>query len=177
MRTLRRGKNIILKVPIQIAVKRNRDYTHKVGLAVGMDYMFVSDKGNNYGENYAEYQYRLNNYIAAAQKRYSKNKKDNPGRNKYFAGKRKLEAALHTYINSEINKMLQTEKPETLYIPKLPQNSGKGVNKQINHSITMWQRGFLCIGYAKTCRTRKVMYQERSSKVCSAGRRPICLIL
>lgn len=153
-------KSIILKVPIQIAVKRNRDYTNKVGLAVGMDYMFVSDKGNNYGENYTEYQYRLNNYIAAAQKRYSKNKKDNPGRNKYFAGKRKLEAALHTYINSEINKMLQTEKPETLYIPKLPQNSGKGVNKQINHSITMWQRGYIRKRLVQKCREQSITVIE-----------------
>ena len=59
----------------------------------------------------------------------------NPGRKKYSTKKKKLEAALHTYINAEINRMLKAEKPKVIYVPKTPAQKAEST-KKINNSVS-----------------------------------------
>ena len=65
------------------------------------------------------------------------------GRKKYKARKAKLDAKLETYINQEINRMLEQEKPKIIYLPKLPGNSQGGYNRKINYSIGIWKKGLI----------------------------------
>lgn len=152
--------NIVIHVPIETRIRQNRDYRKTVGLAMGIRNMFVTDQGNIYGEKYSEYQYALADFVRAGNTRYWKNKVNNPGRKKYMAGRERLEAALHTYINAEINRMLKTERPAVIYLPKLPQTSKAGVNKRINHSVNMWQRGYIKSRLIQKCRERSIELVE-----------------
>lgn len=152
--------NIVIHVPIETRIRQNKDYRKTVGLAMGIRNMFVTDQGNIYGEKYSEYQYALADFVRAGNTRYWKNKANNPGRKKYMAGRERLEAALHTYINAEINRMLKTERPAVIYLPKLPQTSKAGVNKRINHSVNMWQRGYIKSRLIQKCRERSIELVE-----------------
>lgn len=152
--------NIVIHVPIVTRIRQNKDYRKTVGLAMGIRNMFVTDQGNIYGEKYSEYQYALADFVRAGNTRYWKNKANNPGRKKYMAGRERLEAALHTYINAEINRMLKTERPAVIYLPKLPQTSKAGVNKRINHSVNMWQRGYIKSRLIQKCRERSIELVE-----------------
>jgi putative transposase len=135
--------NIIIHVPVEVQVKSKEGYDNRTGLAVGLFTMFVTDQGHIYGEKYGEYQFALADHIKEGNARYRKNRNSNPGRKKYNAQKARLEAALHTYVNAEINRLLETEKPAMLFVPKLPRNSKAGINKSINYSVGMWQRGYV----------------------------------
>lgn len=148
--------NIVIHAPVETRVKQHEDYCRKVGLAVGIRTMFVTDEGHIYGEKYSEYQYALSDYVREGNIRYRKNKEKNAGRKKYMAGRERLEKALHTYINAEINRMLRTEKPIVIYLPKLPQSSKAGVNKRINSSVSMWQKGYVRKRLAQKCAEQSI---------------------
>ncbi len=148
--------NVVIHVPVETRVRENTDYQKEVGLAMGIRTMFVTDEGAVYGERYSEHQFALADYVRKGNSRYRKNKDNNPGRKKYMAGRDRLEAALHTYINAEINRMLRTEKPAVIYLPKLPQSSKAGVNKRINSSVNMWQKGYVRDRLTQKCREQSV---------------------
>lgn len=148
--------NIVIHAPVETKVRRHEDYQRKIGLAVGIRNMLVTDGGNVYGEKYSEYQYALADYVRENNIRYRRTKGKNPGRKKYMAGRQKMEAALHTYINTEINRMLRTEKPGVIYVPKLPQSSKANVNKRINSSVNMWQKGYVRNRLTQKCREQSV---------------------
>lgn len=152
--------NLIIHVPVETRIRQNHDYQNAVGLAVGIRTMFVTDQGHIYGEKYSDYQYALADYVREGNSRYRRNRTKNPGRKKYTAGKERLEATLHTYINAEINRMLQTERPAVIYLPKLPQSSKAGINKKINNSVSMWQRGYVRNRLSQKCKEKSIELVE-----------------
>lgn len=149
-------KKITINIPLEVRQRRPKGYEGETGLAMGMRSMFVTDQGNVYGERYMEYQSALTDYVREQLPRHRKNAKNNPGTKKYSAKKARLEEALHTYVNMEINRMLETERPKTLYVPKLPARSKAGVNKRVNATISMWQKGFVKSRLTQKCRERSI---------------------
>lgn len=149
-----------INIPMETKIKPQRECTNEVGIAVGMETMFVTDKGNAYGSRYGEYQYALTEYVRKGILNYHKNARNNPGRKKYNAGKRKLEATLHTYVNAEIKRMLETESPRVIYVPKLPPVPKAGYSKKINNSVSMWQRGYVRQRLAQKCAERSIRVVE-----------------
>lgn len=160
--------NIIIHVPVETKVRQHEDYHREIGLALGIRTMFVTDEGNVYGERYSDYQYALAEYVREGNIRYHRNKENNPGRKKYMAGRGRLEEALHTYINAEINRMLRTEKPAVIYLPKLPQSSQAGVNKKINSFVSMWQKGYVRNRITQKCREQSIELVEVLGKNISS---------
>lgn len=159
---------IIICVPVEIKVKCHEDYNRKVGLAMGMIHMFVTNEGNIYGDKYGDYQFELTEYIRQGVSSYQKNRENNPGRKKYYTGKKRLEARLYTYVNTEINRLLVTERPRVIYIPKLPQVSKAGVNKKINYSVSMWQRGYIRNRLIQKCQEHSIKLVEVLGKDISS---------
>lgn len=149
-----------IKAPVNVAVHRHEDYRKQVGLAVGFYTMLTTDEGHRYGEELGDYQIRYSEWIRAQAGSYSRNKNENPGRKKYYAKKQRLEETLHSYINHELNRLLQEEKPETVYIVKLPKPQAGGKNKKINHSISQWQRGYIRKRLMQKCREQSVEIVE-----------------
>lgn len=168
-------ERITINVPVELRQRHPAGYAGERGLAMGLRCMFVTDQGGVYGEKYMEYQQALADYIREKLSRRRKHAKSNPGMKKYSAKKARLEAAMHAYVNAEINRMLDTEKPGVLYIPKLPATSRAGVSKKINATVSMWQRGYIKSRLIQKCQERSIELTEvfgrgisRECSVCGA---------
>lgn len=105
--------------------------------------MLTTHNGNQYGKELGKYQIEYANWMRIQTGIYNRNRKNNPGRKKYEDKKRRLTEQLHSYINHELNCFLQTEKPHTIYMIKMPDSGMKHVNPQINNIMSMWQRGYI----------------------------------
>jgi Transposase and inactivated derivatives len=152
--------NIEIKVPIKVTVHDHRDYQNHVGVALGVYTMLTTDAGKHYGEELGRYQIEYADWIREQTARYNRNRNENPGRKKYYAKKRRLEEKLHSYINQELNCFLREEKPQVIYIVKLPKPCAGGVNKKINHSVAQWQRGYIRKRILQKCQEQAVELVE-----------------
>lgn len=149
-------ERIEISVPIEVDVRHHADYQSEVGLTMGMWKMFATDNGHIYGENFGELHMEIADHIRKGSSTYRREKQNNPGRQKYRKAKAKLDAKLQAYVNQEINRMLETEKPKVIYIPKLPRTSKAGINRKINYSITVWKRGFVRQRLEQKCKENAV---------------------
>ncbi len=149
-----------IKAPVDVRIHAHAEYVNHVGLAAGVFTMLTTDGGARYGERLGEYQTAYADWLMAQARSYRRNKAQNPGRKKYTDQKRRKEEQMHSYINQELNRFLRTEKPRTVYIPKLPKPGGGGVNKRINHSLTLWQRGYIRKRLTQKCREQSVEVVE-----------------
>lgn len=161
-------EKLVIGIPVEVKQRRPAGYGGEIGLASGLKCMFVTDSGNVYGEKYLEYQMALTDYVRERLSRRRRNAANNPGMKKYTAGKARLEQTMHSYVNAEINRMLRTEKPGTIYIPKLPANSKAGINRRTNATISMWQRGYIKSRLEQKCRERSIELVEVFGKGISS---------
>ena len=162
---------IEIKVPIYVAVHSHRDYQKQVGVAFGLYTMLTTDEGHCYGEELGRYQIEYADWIREQTGSYNRNRNENPGRKKYNGKKRRLEERLHSYINQELNRFLREEKPQVIYMVKLPKPHGYGGNKRINYSMSQWQRGYIRKRIQQKCQEQSVEIVEvlgkDISKECS----------
>ena len=157
--------NIEIKVPLDICVRSYQDYDRQVGLALGMHTMMTTDEGHTYGEEYGRYQFEYADWLRAQTASYQRNRGNNPGRKKYYARKRRYEERLHNYINHELNRLFEIEKPQAVYIPKLPKPQAGGSIKRINYSVSTWQRGYIRKRLMQKCMERSVELSKSSEKI------------
>lgn len=151
---------IEIKVPVNITVRRHMDYQNHVGVAVGFHTMLTTDEGHRYGEDLGRHQLEYSEWIRKQTGSYNRNRSSNPGRKKYHAKKQRLEERLHSYINQELNRFLKEEKPQNVYIVKLPKPQAGGVNRKINHSLAQWQRGYIRKRLAQKCAEQSIEIVE-----------------
>lgn len=149
-----------IKAPVQVTVKRHEDYRSRVGAALGMTVMLTADSGHRYGEELGAYEEEYAGWVREQTGRYSRNKESNPGRKKYRAQKRRLEERLHSYINKELNRFLREEKPQVVYIAKLPKPQGWGREGKFRYPAGMWQRGYILGRLRQKCREQSVTITE-----------------
>lgn len=171
VKLLPKENNIEIKVPIQMSVKQHPDYQNVIGIAIGMKTMFTTDEGHVYGARLGELSEEYALWMQEKMIRRSKEKKNNTGRKKYDAKRQRLEERLHSYMNHEINRLLQEEKPRLIYIPKLPKPQAGGVDKKMNYLAGRWQRGYVKKRLLQKCRERGVklteVFAKDISRVCS----------
>lgn len=79
-----------------------------------------------------------------------------------------MEERIHSYINMELNRFLKMEKPEIVYIPKLPMPQKRNGNKEINHSVNMWQRGYIRQRLKQKCQEQSIQVVEVFGKDISS---------
>lgn len=145
---------------VNVKVHVHDDYTNQIGLAAGMYTMFTTHEGHRYGEDLGKYQIEYAEWVRRQMSSYQRNRGENPGRKKYYAKKGRLEEKLHSYVNHELNRFIQTEKPGIIYIAKLPKQHGGGFNKKINYSVNMWQRGYIRKRLVQKCKEQSVEVVE-----------------
>lgn len=152
--------SIEINIPVEIKTRTHVNYTNEIGLSVGMWCMFTTHEGNTYGEKFGDLHQELIEYMSNAANTYRREKDNNAGRKKYRARKAKLDARIESYVNQEINRMLELEKPCKIYLPKLPKNSQAGYNKRINYSVSAWKRGLIRERLEIKCREHSVEIVE-----------------
>ncbi len=158
---------IEIDVPIETKIRVHKDYTNEIGLSVGIWCMFTTDGGTVYGGRFGELHQELVEYISAAEKTYRREKDHNAGRKKYRARKEKLTAALETYVNQEINRMIVAEKPQTIYIPRLPGGVSNRYSPKVNYSVNMWRKGFVRERLKQKCKENSIEIVEVIGKAIS----------
>lgn len=149
-----------IKVPVDVKVQKHEDYIRQIGLAMGMNTMLTTDEGNVYGERLGEYQVALADWIRQQAIRHRANQGQDSGRKKYAAKRARMTEQLHSYINMELNRFLKTEKPEIIYIPRLPRPGKHGGSKAINNSVNLWQRGYIRNRLQQKCKEQSVKIVE-----------------
>ena len=63
-------------------------------------------------------------------------------------------------INHELNRFLQEEMPQCIYIVKLLKPQSGGANKTINHSAALWQSSYIRKRLEQKCREHSVEIRE-----------------
>ena len=159
---------IEIKVPVDVTVQSHEDYVNQVGLAVGFHTMLTTDQGHCYGEELWKLQIEYADWIRLQTGIYNRNRENNPGRKKYNARKRRMREQLHSYINHELNRFLETEKPEIIYMAKLPRPRRGGGNRRINYSVSMWQRGYIRRRLTQKCKEQSIELAEVFGKDISS---------
>lgn len=164
--------DVELCVPVDIAVKKHADYDRDVGVSMGMSAMLVTDEGHRYGSLFGTYQEELSEWLREQTDSYRRNQEANPGRKKYYARKRRMEERFHGYINQELNRFLQEEKPGRVFLPKLPPAAAAGPVKKMNYRFDTWQRGYVRSRLRQKCLEQSVEYVEvfgkDISRICSS---------
>lgn len=136
-------RNIELFVPVEMKCRTHTDYVNEIGLSVGMRTMLTTDKGHSYGTKLGEYHALLAQWMRQQNTRYLYRNDGNMGRKKYLSQKKKQTEQIHSYINMELNRFIQIEKPKVIYVPKLPPTKKHGGKKEINYSVSTWERGYI----------------------------------
>ena len=164
-------KRLEIRVPVNVQVRSHDDYSSQVGVSLGLLTMLTTHEGHKYGEQLGAYQMEYADWIREQIRIYNSNRQNNPGRKKYTARKNRYEEQLHSYINQELNRFLQVEKPRIIWIPKLPRPRAGGASGRLNHMAALWQRGYIRKRLIQKCQEQSVevvdVFGKDISRECS----------
>lgn len=151
---------IQIDVPVDVTVQKHANHVEQVGIALGMQTMLTTDGGGRYGEDLGELQSGYTDWLRIQTGIRSRDRGADLGRKKYEAKKARMTERLHSYINHELNRFLQTEKPAVIYMAKLPRPGKGGIDRKINLSVSLWQRGYIRRRLEQKCREHSVELVE-----------------
>lgn len=161
--------NLEISVPLRRKVVQHPDHTASVGIALGMQAMLTTDQGHVYGSKLGEYESAYADWIRQQNIIHSQN--TDTGRKKYNARKNRFTEKLHSYINHELNRFFAEEKPQKVYVVKLPDPARYGSNRKINNAASMWRRGYIRNRLSQKCMEHSVeliqVFGKDISRECS----------
>ena len=173
-----------LAVPIEAKIRKRKDYVNTVYAYIGSRDMLTLSNGNIYGEDLEalvnpetqrlvkKNQERYKAYIAYERNAESGNRKkvenieaNNLGKSKYDSQKNREKRKITTFINAEINRMLEQEKPAQIIITKpVVKNKTKIYAKSANTKLTRNFRAYVRERLAYKCRIYSIELVEINSK-------------
>lgn len=179
-----RKNYVALAIPVETKIKRHIDYQNTIFVHIGFQDMFTLSNGNVYGQ-------ALGNLTSMETKRLeNKNRKrakiraayhesmeagdkekadhienNNLGLAKYKKRKEKERARTEVFINTEINRMLESEKPGKIVITR-PLTAGrkKLPSKSANRKMTRSFNGYIRERLSFKCRINSIELVEIHSK-------------
>jgi IS605 OrfB family transposase len=181
--------------PVESKVKARNDYTEKTALYLGYLKMFTSSNGSEYGsllgemlsarsERIYEKNRRRGKYYGLYRnairdnkiKIAAKIKTNNLGTLKFVGKNNREMLGIKSYINSEINRMLQTEKPSEIVIPaRTPQFSGN-MQKATKQKLARWVVGYIRKRLSDKCTINGIKLTEvngaYTSLICAVCGKP-----
>lgn len=184
--------SVVLTIPIETRIKKHNDYISTVYVHIGYKDMFTLSNGNIYGKALdsivSPETERLNKKNQARRKMYtvyeksteSGNRKkadnienNNLGKEKYNKQKSKERNRTTAFINSEINRMLDIEKPSKIVITKpITKNKTKYYSKSMNRNLSRSFSGYIRERLAYKCKVHSIELAEINAKgtgsVCSS---------
>jgi transposase len=157
-------------VPIETKTKKHEDYINEIGISLSVHTLITTSDGHQYGDKLGTLLSDKAEWIKTHQQKY-KEHSDKTGRKKYNNQKQKIDEAMHNYINNQLNTFIKTEKPATIYMPKLPPNSYGGNYGSNNYSTTIWERGYIRNRLTQKCQENNIklieVYAKNISNQCS----------
>lgn len=77
----------------------------------------------------------------------------------------------HSYINHELNRFIESEKPDIIYLVKLPRATKRYVDKRRSNLISLWQRGYIRNHLMQKCSENAIsivdVYGKDIANTCS----------
>lgn len=145
-------RTVEIIIPLFVNTRQHEDYTNEIGISLGLWDMITTSTGNVYGSEFGKMQQEISRFIL--KENYHDDKKSISGTQRYLERKAGMDAALKNYVNRELNRLLAQEKPNTIYMAKLPRNPGMHTarhhdDQQITkstgdtHFLRMWKKGFV----------------------------------
>lgn len=181
----------VIAIPVEVKIREHADYKQTVFIHIGIKDMFTLSNGNVYGKGLDDItvpeterlakknEERFKMYNAFRKRTNDGDEKtaqtiedNNLGKIKYDSQKEKGKARTTTFINTEINRMLRTEKPAKVVITK-PVTKNR-TNFHVSATNRRLNRGFQ--GYIRErllykCRINSVevveIYSKGTGSVCS----------
>ncbi len=191
IRVFVREKYADIAIPVESHIKKHDDFRNTLYVHLGYQCMCTLSSGSVYGvqlgklasartqrlmeKNRGRGRIRAVHRESAASGSMGKAaviEENNLGRTKYDRQKKKERARIETYINSELNRMLETEKPAKIVITK-PVVAGKKKSeyKPANRMMTESPQGYVRKRLSEKCRMHSVVLEEINSRgtgsVCS----------
>lgn len=164
-------KSMEIIIPISVNIQQHEDYSGEIGISLGLWNMITTSTGNVYGSSFGKMQQEISRFIL--EENYRKKTKNASDTQKYRARKEKMDAMLKNYVNMELNRMLEQEKPAAVYMARLPRNPGmpiKGTGD--THLLRMWKKGFVTERLQWKCKKNGIKVIEvigrGISRECSA---------
>ena len=184
--------SVVIAAPVETKVKRHADYTNIVYIHIGYKDMFTLSNGNVYGEALDELvspeterlarknreRYQMYKVYEQCLEKGNRRKAEeieanNLGRIKYDRQKEKERLRTETFINSEINRMLRTEKPAKVVIAR-PAVKGRNRNhiKSVNRKLSRSFHSYIRERLAYKCTVHSIELEEIPSggtgKICAS---------
>jgi len=183
---------VMLAVPVETKIRKHDDYTHTIYVHIGRKDMFTLSNGNVYGEALDELvspeterlarknKERHRMYTVYEQSAGSGNRRkaesieaNNLGKQKYNRQKERERLRTTTFINSEINRMLETEKPEKIVITRpVTRDKTKYHSKSLNRKLSRNFRSYIRTRLVYKCRVHSIELVEinprDTGKLCSS---------
>lgn len=153
---------IALHVPLQQKIRRNAGFADQVEIRFGYATMLHLSNGHTYGGRLGEYMTqeteRLRQKNQRRQRLFMQRKRcaedgengkalrilqNNLGQLKYMRQKQRADAAVKSYINAQLNRMIQIEKPRAILIPKREKIAYKQVPYESHAYLSRWLLGYI----------------------------------
>lgn len=181
----------VIAIPTEVKRQNHKDYENTVYLHLGYRAMCTLSSGNVYGEKLGEMSSEKTDYLmeknrerARNQARYRESlasgagkkaediRANNLGIQKYGRLKKREQAKLETYVNAQLNRMLETEKPERIVIAKpLTIHKTKLKYKSSNRNMAQSPLGYVRKRLSEKCLANGIELEEISSRgtgsICS----------
>ncbi len=180
-----------LALPVETKIKKHENYKNTVYVHIGYRDMFTLSNGNIYGQSLgsmtsvetqrlndknrrrAKIRSKYQQSIEFGDKKKANNiEANNLGSEKYNRRKEKEHSKTEIFINTEINRMLEIEKPAKIVITRpLTVNKTRLPSKSSNRKLTRSFGGFIRERLSYKCRIHSIELIEINSKgtgsVCS----------
>lgn len=174
----------VIAVPAEVKKRAHKDFQHTIYLHLGYQQMCTLSSGNIYGGKLGEMssakskrlmeknrergkvkaRYR-ESFALGDRKKAADIEENNLGIQKYNRQKKREQAEIETYINAEINRMLETEKPAKIVIPKpVMVNKTKLKYKQANRKMAETPLGYVRERLSQKCQVNCIELVEIQSK-------------
>lgn len=181
----------MIAIPTEVKKRSHDDYQNTVYIHLGGKTMCTLSSGMLYGSELGELASEKSQLLMEKNRersriraRYRKSlasgdekkaeeiKENNLGLQKYDRQKKRQQARLETYINAELNRMLETEKPGKIVITRpITINKTRFPYKPSNRKVTESSRGFVRKRLAQKCQVNGIQLTEINSNgtgtVCS----------
>lgn len=179
-----RQDSVALAVPMEAKVKTHRDYANTICIYIGRQDMFTLSNGHIYGAALEELTDPETERLARKNRErhkiytvYTQSTEEgdtqksqniaanNFGRLKYDRQKEKERERTKTFINSEINRMIETEKPARIVITRpVTRNKTKIYARSANRKIARSFNGYIRERLAYKCKVHSIELVEISSR-------------
>lgn len=182
----------VIAIPAEVKKKEHKDFQNIIYVHLGYSNMLTLSSGNIYGDKLGELsaekikrimeknrnrsriqaQYK-ESLVTGNRKKAQDIEENNLGRYKYEQQKKREQAKIETYINTEINRMLEQEKPKKIVITKpVMKNKTKLNDKAANRKMAQSPQGYVRRRLADKCDANGIELAEINSKgtgnICSS---------